>query len=137
MNALQPASILVLEDESARIEMMEDWFAPQTVYATDFIPDFLAKAAQGGWSLILLDYDLNPENTGPTGYDAALALGDPATPAFRACSYAPVVVHSLNLKQAYEIVGALWQWDAPVVRLPFHLLPNHLHWIRVLMGVEA
>jgi len=126
--------ILVLEDDIQRIEMMMTWWSPLNIYVTDFIEDFIAQASRGGWRLIMMDFDLSPKGQGPTGLDAAEVLGDPASDAFKACCYTPVLVHSLNLRRAYEIVGALWQWDAPVVRLPFHLIPGHLPWLKQMIS---
>jgi len=126
-------TILALEDEPYRIEVLRDLFSPHEVYGTDFVADFLAQAARGSWRLILIDHDLSPDEDAPTGRDAAAALADASGDAFSACCYVPVVVHSLNLRQAGEIVKALWTWEAPVVRIPFHRLAEYTPWVRALI----
>jgi len=125
-------SILILEDDPYRIDILREMFQPHDVYATDFVPEFVQQAERGSWRLIMLDYDLSPDALGPTGLDAATSLGDASSDAFRACCYAPVVVHSVNLHGAGDIVKALWAWEAPVVRIPFHRVPEFEAWLRVL-----
>lgn len=128
----RPASILVLEDDPYRIEIFREMFAPLTIYATDFVPDFILRAERGSWRMILLDHDLDVDGEAPTGADAARQLGDASSEAFQACCYAPVVVHSINLHGAGDIVKALWAWEGPVVRVPFHRLPEFGDWLKVL-----
>lgn len=128
------ATILALEDETYRVDVLRELFAPHTVYATDFVADFLDQARRGSWRLILMDHDLSHEPDAPNGCDAARALADASAAAFSACCYVPVVVHSLNLVAAGAMVQALWSWEAPVIRLPFHRLAEYAPWLVRLIG---
>lgn len=127
-------SILVLEDEDYRIAIFEELFAPHTVYATDFVPEFLKLAERGSWRLILMDCDLSPEVDAVTGLDACYYLADPEGAAFTASSHTPIVVHSLNLQGAGDMLKALWSWEGPLVRVPFHRLPEYSEWLMTLIG---
>jgi len=125
-------TVLVLDDERYRIRVLQELFEPLVVYGTDDVDEFVKRAERGSWRLIFLDHDLHPDPGAPTGVDAARRLGDVGGEAFAACAYSPVVVHSLNLDRAADIVAALWSWEAPIVRIPFHRLPEYAGWLQSL-----
>jgi len=127
-------SILALEDEDYRIGVFEEMFAPHTVVATDFVPEFLKLAERGSWRLILMDHDLSTEADAITGVDASIYLADPEGAAFAASSHTPIVVHSLNLPAAGEMLKCLWTWEGPLIRVPFHRLPEYGSWLMSLIG---
>jgi hypothetical protein len=126
--------VLILEDDPSRVSLLADCFGPHRTVSTADPARFLALAAQGNWSLLCLDFDLDLFQSGLNSLAAITELGDPKSSAYKACAHCPVLVHSLNLRRAHELVGALWQWEGPIVRVPLHLVPTQWHWLERLIG---
>ncbi|MDX9721598.1 MAG: hypothetical protein RBU37_12685 [Myxococcota bacterium] len=129
------AGILVLEDESYRIEIFEELFAPAQLFATADVSIFLKQAMSGKYTLMCLDHDLCDDAEAPTGYDAVSELGRPSGPYFKASCHVPVLLHSLNPRAGGPMLGALWAWEAAIVRIPFHRVPEYAALLRSLAGL--
>ena len=129
------ARVLVLDDENYRIELIRELLEPAEIVGATDCAAFLTLAREGSWSLLCLDHDLGGGLQAPTSLPAVEAIARPEGELFRSLCHVPVLVHSLNLHAASSIVAALWAWEAPVLRLPFHLLGEYASLLRELADV--